>query len=522
MSWHRGESRHPSPTRPLAGVARRVLVLVASCAIVAGACDTAPGPAVLATLRPTSPSPTAPGPSGASVAAARWVDCGGGFQCATVAVPQDYDAPGGPKVNLSIIRLPATRPTQRIGALLVNPGGPGASGVEFVQDDVKIFPETLRKRFDIVGFDPRGVNLSTPVRCQDNLDGHVALDRSPDNNNELDDLVVDARSFAKACDQRNGSLLAHISTEDVARDLEMLRIAMGEPKISYMGFSYGTLIGALYAQQFPTHIRAMVLDGAIDPALDWKSFRSGQARAFEASLSHFLANCSRDRNCYFYHGSGTRRAFDQLMASIDAHPMKAIRVPDRRVLTTGLAWQAVAGSMYTDSAWPALALGLELARRGDGSVLLLMTDPFNGRNKNGSYSNMIDAYTGNTCADFAAPRDVSSYTALAASLKKSAPHFGSLLAYNDLSCAFWPVIAERTPARVAADGSPPILVVGTTGDPATPYAWAKSLAGELSAGILLTRKGEGHTAFAASACIDRAVHAYLVDLKTPRDGTTCD
>jgi pimeloyl-ACP methyl ester carboxylesterase len=516
MPRHPGDRRRPAPAH---APAWRVVALAVAAMLIGAACDAAP-PAVLATLTPSTPAPAPT--SGATVAPAHWVDCGGGQQCATISVPTSYDDPGGARLNLSIIRLPATRPTQRIGALVVNPGGPGASGVEFVQDDVAIFPEALRRRFDIVGFDPRGVNLSTPVRCQDNLDGHVALDRSPDSKAELAALVADATAFAKACEERNSDLLAHLSTIDVARDLEMIRIAIGEPKLTYMGFSYGTLIGALYAQQFPTHIRAMVLDGAIDPALDHAAFRSGQARAFETSLSHFLANCAADRDCYFYHGAQTRSAFDKLMASIDAHPLAAIRVKDRRKLTTGLAWQAVAGSMYTDAAWPALAAGLELARLGDGSIMLLMTDPFNGRNKNGSYSNLIDAYTANTCADFAAPRDVAAYTALATRLKRAAPHFAPLLAYNDLSCAFWPVISERTPARVTADGAPPIVVVGTTGDPATPYAWAKSLAAQLSSGVLLTRRGEGHTAFAASGCIDRAVHAYLVDLTAPRNGTACD
>lgn len=309
------------------------------------------------------------------------------------------------------------------------------------------------------------MNLSTPVRCQDNLDGHVALDRSPDSKAELETLVDDARSFAEACATRNGDFLAHLSTDDVARDLDLIRSAIGESKINYFGFSYGTLIGAIYAEMFPDHIRSMVLDGAIDPALSLEQFRSGQARAFEAALGHFLADCAKDKSCYFHENGHPRRSFDALMASIEKHPLPAIRAKDRRVLTTGLAWQAVAGVMYTDAAWPALAVGLALAKLGDGSVMLLLTDPQNGRNKNGSYSNLIDAYTANTCLDFPASRDVAAYTALAARLKSSAPDFAGLLAYNDLSCAFWPVAAAREPAKVSATGAPPIVVVGTTGDP---------------------------------------------------------
>jgi pimeloyl-ACP methyl ester carboxylesterase len=507
---------------------RRSAVASLACfaaALLIGAAACAPAePITLATLAPqASPSATAgASPAAPTVARAAWSDCGGGYQCATIQVPEDYANPGGPRLALSVTRLPATAPQERIGALIVNPGGPGGSGVEFVRDDIKVFPVSLRRRFDIVGFDPRGVNLSSPVRCQDNLDGHVALDTSPDSKAELKILTDDAQAFAEACDQRNGELLAHLSTEDVARDLDLIRIAIGDAKISYFGFSYGTLIGAIYAQMFPDHIRAMVLDGALDPGLDLAGLRGGQARAFEAALGHFLADCAKDKTCYFHEGGRTRRSFDALMASIEKHPLPAIRAKDPRVLTTGLAWQAVAGAMYNDEAWPALAIGLALAKRGDGSVMLLLTDPYNGRNKNGQYSNLIDAYTANTCLDFPAPKDVAVYTALAAKLRPTAPHFASMLAYNDLTCAFWPVAAARKPAKVSADGAPPIVVVGTTGDPATPYEWAVSLAEQLSSGVLVTRRGEGHTGFAFSDCVRRAVTPYLLDLKAPRDGLTCD
>ena len=499
--------------------ARGWLAAVAAALVVAAACSPAP-PIKLATLPPSTPSPSIS--AGPTVARAAWTDCGGGNQCATIMVPEDYANPGGRRIGLSVIRVPATNPAKRIGSLIVNPGGPGGSGVEFVQDDSKIFPASVRSQFDIVGFDPRGVNLSTPVRCQDNLDGHVALDGSPDNKAELKILVDEARSFAEACATRNGDLLAHLSTDDVARDLDLIRTAIGDAKINYFGFSYGTLIGAIYAEMFPDHIRSMVLDGAIDPSLDLEGFRSGQARAFETALRKFLADCAKDKQCYFYEGGHTRRSFDALMASIERHPLPAIRAKDRRKLTTGLAWQAVAGVMYNDAAWSALALGLALAKLGDGSVMLLLTDPQNGRNKNGSYSNLIDAYTANTCLDFPASRDVATYTALAARLKPTAPDFAGLLAYNDLSCAFWSVPAVRTPATVSAKGAPPIVVVGTTGDPATPYPWAVSVAKQLSSGVLVTRRGQGHTAFAFSACVQRAVTSYLLDLKAPRDGLTCD
>ncbi|HEY0444044.1 MAG TPA: alpha/beta hydrolase [Candidatus Limnocylindrales bacterium] len=464
-----------------------------------------------------SPAATAPTP-----AAAHWTDCGGGFQCATVSVPTDYANPGAASLNVSIVRLPASDPSERIGSLFVNPGGPGESGVDFVREAVDVFPRSLLKRFDLVGFDPRGVNFSTPIRCVDNLDNHLSLDPSPDTPAELEALVADARSFAADCAARNGNALAHVSTEDVARDLDQLRIAVGDEKLTYLGFSYGTLIGATYADLFPTRIRAMALDGAVDPALTLPEVRAGQAAGFETALDHFLADCAQRTSCLFHEGGQTRPAFDRLMARIDAHPLPATRSGDRRTVGPGLAWGAVLGSLYSDATWSGLDVALALAARGDGSGFLAMSDPFHGRNKNGSYLNQIDAYAANTCLDYPASHDVGSYTALANRVRPKAPDFADYAAYNDLVCAFWPTPATRTPHAVAAVGAPPIVVVGTTGDPATPYAWAKSLATELRTGVLVTHRGEGHTSFLVSSCVRRALEAYLTSVEPPPIGTSCD
>ena len=265
----------------------------------------------------------------------------------------------------------------------------------------------------------------------------------------------------------------------------------------------------------------MALDGAIDPALDLQAFRTGQAKAFEASLHVFLADCSADRTCPFYEGGHSAKAFDALMARIDAKPLPAPHSGDVRKVGPGLAASAVLGAMYSDTYWPTLAAGLELAKRGDGSILLLISDPFRGRKENGAYSNLLDAYTANTCLDYPAPKSLSTYTSWAKSLKSVAPHFAGQIAYNDLPCAYWSAAAERTPAPIAAKGAPPIVVVGSTGDPATPYGWAVSLSHELSSGVLITRKGEGHTGYQASGCVRDAVDAYLLTLKVPRAGLTC-
>ncbi len=287
----------------------------------------------------------------------------------------------------------------------MNPGGPGASGVEFVRDGAAAgaFPAALRKHFDIVGFDPRGVNTSTAVRCIDNLDGRAEIDPSPDTAAELKALVADARAYAEACAKRNQATLAYLSTDAVARDLDAIRSAIGDKQLTYLGFSYGTLIGSTYAELFPDHIRAMALDGAIDPALDLEQFRSGQAKGFEGALTAFLDDCAARTACTFHENGRTVQAFDALMASIDTKPLPALRINDPRRVGPGIAWYAVLAALYSKDAWPTLAASLALAKAGDGSLMLLIADPYRGRKANGSYSNAQDAYTANTCLDFAGP-----------------------------------------------------------------------------------------------------------------------
>jgi len=488
-----------------------------------GACSPAPVPSGSPTA--ASPGPSTTAASGSPIPTvvaepARWSDCGGRFQCATLSVPRDYADPSHGHFDIALVKLPATDPAARIGSLVVNPGGPGGSGVEFVRENVDLFPRELRRRFDLVGFDPRGVNLSSRVRCFDNLDGHFALDPSPDDRSELEALVDEAHAFADACQQRNAAALPWLSTDDVARDLESIRHAVRDEKLTYLGFSYGTLIGALYAAQFPGNIRAMVLDGAIDPALDLEQLRAGQAQAFEAALGRFFARCAKER-CLFAPSGRPEAAFDRLMAAIDTKPLPATRARDARRVGPGLAEPAVLAALYSDASWPLLDAALALAQRGDGSLLLAMSDPFRGRKPNGTYSNQQDAYTANICLDFAAPNTADGFEALVARIEPEARHFAGFAGYTDLPCLFWPVAAERNPAPVRADGAPPIVVVGSTGDTATPYAWAKALADELATGVLLTRKGEGHTAFGASGCIQRAVTSYLVGLHEPPNGETC-
>ena len=479
---------------------------------------TVPSPGASGSISPDASggvTPTAP-----PIAKAKWTDCGSGFQCSTIRVPKDYADPAKGTLQLNLLRLPATDRSQRIGSLLVNPGGPGGSGVDFIRDGSSQFPSALRKRFDLVGFDPRGVNTSSPVRCIDNLDLAADIDPSPDNQAELDALVDQAHQYADQCAKRNAEVLPYLSTAAVVDDLESIRAAVGDEKLSYLGFSYGTLIGSMYADKYPDKIRAMVLDGAVDPALNEVQLRTGQAKAFEAALRRMLTKCSKSRSCPFYEGGKSLASFDSLMAKIEKKPLPILRIAGRRKVGPGLTYAAVLGSLYNPASHRSLQLALSRAKGGDGRLLVLLADPFRGRKPNGSYSNQSDAYFSNTCLDFPVSTEVADYWALASTFRKVAPHFRAS-AFNDLPCAFWSVPAARTPAPASGAGAPPIVVIGSTGDPATPLQWSKNLAAQLESGTLITRQGEGHTGYFFSNCVRKAADAYLLDLKVPKENLSC-
>ncbi len=496
--------------------------LVAGCSLLQPSPSGSTGPAPSSADASPSASEATPStaPTVAAAAPARWTNCATKFQCATLRLPRDYHDPSAGTLDVAIIRLPASDKAQRIGSLIVNPGGPGGSGIDLVQKSGEAFPSSIRKRFDLVGFDPRGVNGSSPVRCIDDLDGLAELDPSPDNKEELDNLVEQAQEYADACAKRNATLLPYLSTDAVVDDLDQIRQAVGDDKLTYLGFSYGTLIGSMYADRYPDRIRAMVLDGALDPSLSEVELRTGQAKAFEAALGRFLERCARRKSCAFHEGGNSVKAYDALMASIEKKTLPTPRVADRRRVGPYLTFYAVLGSLYSKESWPGLEAALAMAKRGDGSLLILLADPFRGRKPNGTYSNMGDAYFANTCLDFPVSRDVATYTKMADSFRKVAPHFRAA-AFNDLTCAFWSIPPQREPAPAKGAGAPPIVVIGSTGDTATPYAWAKALAKQLESGVLLTRKGEGHTGYLTNKCVDKSVDQYLLSLTAPKDGLVC-
>ena len=519
---HASRPRHPRSA--LGALAISAALLATACASPTRPTPAAPAqpPASVAVLAPSSsPSPT-PVPTLPPQPPVAWSDCGDGFQCGIVDVPRDYADPTGPTMRLSLVRLPATDPAHRIGSLVVNPGGPGESGIDFVrQGAAAIFPPGILARFDIVGFDPRGVGASTPIRCVTNLDHFIPEDATADTPAELANLLDGAKAFAQQCGQRNASLLPYLSTEDVARDLDQIRAALGDATLTYLGFSYGTLIGEDYASLFPTHVRALALDGVVDPSLGEATFREDQAVAFEGALDRFLADCAAHPSCAFYSGGRPGPAFDALMRQIDRHPVPTPRLTGRESVGPTQAWEAITQSLYAQAAWPVLAGALAQARAGDGSLLLLLGDPLRGRNPDGSYSNLVDAYYAVTCLDWPAPRDPAAYSAMATRFTAVAPRVGRLLAFNDVECAYWPTPPDRVPAPVTAPGAPPIVLVGSTGDPATPHAWAQDVARQLPSAVLVTRVGEGHTGYLVSACARDAVDAYLLYRTVPRAGLRC-
>ena len=344
-------------------------------------------------------------------------------------------------------------------------------------------------------------------------------DPSPDNAAERQELIDGAAEYAKSCVARNGALLGRVSTQDVVQDMESLRVALGEERLTYMGFSYGTFLGAAYADKYPTRVRAFVLDGALDPSATSDERARLQAAGFERALGQFLTDCDSRQSCAFRGVSGTRARFDALLARVET---KELPGKGKRTVGTGETTTAVLAALYSrEFGWPRLARALALADKGDGSGILEMFDGYVDRNENGSYLNTNDANVAVNCLDASADRDAAHYDMLAKELIGVSPHFGSAIAYYGLQCAAWPLPVRLSPVP-HAKGSAPILVVGTTGDPATPYSWAKKMATDLDNGVLLTYRGEGHTAYIGGPpCIVGAVNRYVVRLEVPAVGTSC-
>jgi pimeloyl-ACP methyl ester carboxylesterase len=452
-----------------------------------------------------------------------WTACGSGLQCAGLEVPVDYQKPSGSTLRLSVIRHQAQNPQ---GSLLINPGGPGGSGVQFLKSAWRAYDSLTDSKFDIVSFDPRGVGSSRPVDCVTprEEDTYLSYDADPGNAAEVAQVGRLDAEFASGCEEDSGSILSHIGTPETARDLDVLRAAVGDDKLTYVGESYGTFLGAIYAQLFPTHIRALVLDGAIDPSLNDLQEGQAQAEGFETNLNSFIADCVKKSGCALgSSSSGTsseaEKKLDAWLNGLEQTPLTA----GGRELTRTLAATGLAAALYNPRNWPRLNGALTAAFRGDASGMLALADSLTGRRADGTYSNLVEANVAINCADRGtAASSITQAAAAAAAVASNAPTFGELIGWGNPVCITWPVPAEMAPGPVRADGAPPIVVIGTLRDPATPFAWAKSLAGQLASGVLVSFDGDGHTAvLRGSPCIGVLVRDYLVSLKVPDDGTAC-
>jgi pimeloyl-ACP methyl ester carboxylesterase len=502
--------------------------------------------ALTACSGPPAPAPSAEPATLAAYYAQRldWQPCDGGFQCAELVVPFDYAKPDGPRFTLPVVKLPAADPAHRIGALVVNPGGPGGSGVQYALGARAEFPAAVLARFDLVGFDPRGAGASQPsLNCENGpqLDTFFATDDEPSDPAQLARVVAASKQFAARCERNSAALLPFVGTPNAARDLDVLRSALGQPRLTYVGKSYGTYLGAWYAQLFPHRVRALILDGSVDPATSSLDATIAQAQGFQGAFGSFAAWCLAAGDCPLggsvaggsvtggsvTGGSVTGGSVAAAEARVEALITRANSVPlanhlgDAQVADGTMLLYGVADALYSRSSWPALSNALGSAFTGDGTGLLGLANQLYGRNPNGTYSTLANAVTAIDCLDKPWPRTLAAWQSAASAAAKAAPMFGAAIVWGSLTCAYWPVESYPQP-RIKAAGAPPILVVGTLRDPATPYRWAQAMAGDLASGVLLGWNGDGHTAYGeGSACVDTTVNDYLINLAVPRNGTLC-
>jgi pimeloyl-ACP methyl ester carboxylesterase len=460
-----------------------------------------------------------------------WSSCDKIFECASLMVPLDYTNPARDTIRLAIIRKPATDPAHRIGSLITNPGGPGGSGVEYIKRSYPAqagrpshFGPQLQAYFDIVGFDPRGVGHSAPVSCLTDaqLDRYLAQDPTPTTAAEVAAVVAGDKAFDAGCQARSAMLLPHVGTPNAARDMDILRAVLGDQKMYYLGASYGTYLGAVYAELFGTHLARVVLDGPLPPSLTARQLGLGQARGFQDELTRFIADCVTHPDCPLGQDATTAgQKLADFFAATDTHPLPT---GTDRVVNEALAETGVLTAMYgSPQTWPILRQVLAMSMAGDGRGLLALSDLYYQRDpKTGHYSNETAANVAINCLDQPGVRSVDDVHAELPDFQRVSPLIGASLAWSELPCAYWPVPAQSQPHPIHYVGLPPILVIGTIHDPATPYPSAQEMAGQLGSAVLLTYNGDGHTAYGrGSRCIDTAVDAYLVQGTVPAMGTVC-
>ena len=506
---------------------RRSLPALLAAVLLVGACSDDASPSVQSSAQNTTdrsdpqgtdPQGTDPAPGGSLV----WDDFGGDgtVQTSSIQVPIDYSDPSKGTFDLFLARHLAD-PAKRIGSLLVNPGGPGFGGSDFAIYADQIYNQPLLESFDIVGWDPRGTGLSEPaIDCIDDYDQfYASLDITPDDDAERAAVVETAQDFADACVSKNAEYLPFVGTNNSARDRDSIRAALGEATISYFGFSYGSELGATWATLFPDTVRAAVLDGAADPTADFVESGKQQTVGFENTLATFLSQCSDDSSCAFHSDGDAEGAFDELMQSLDDTPVPS--ESGRPDVNLQVAVSGVVQAMYSDSLWPQLAEALAAAQDGDGSGLLALYDMYFGRGPDGSYENSLEAFQSIVCMDDSERLSVAQEDAIAPELTALAPRVspGTVGGYF---CTFFPPATDPR-VDITGVGAGPILVMGTTGDAATPLAGTKTMADTLEDGRLVIVDADQHTGYSVNQCSADVIDQYLLDpvANAPADGTEC-
>lgn len=476
---------------------------------------------------PDRPEGTA---AGMGEQAPNWRDCGEGLQCADVYAPLDWEDPAGELITLRLVKHAATG-RDPIGTLFVNPGGPGASGVDYVVNSLDYsVPSEVQREYDVIGWDPRGVGASSPVTCLDTagMDDYLfgageveGLERGSDEWLKL--AATESREFGEACAEQTGDLIGHVATSDTVADLDMLREIVGDPKLNYLGFSYGTYIGARYADAYPEKVGRLVLDGAMDPSATMSDVVREQTRGFELALRAYVTDCLSRRDCPLT--GPVDQAMDQISGLLDMVDEEPLVGDDGRLVTANTLLTAIITPLYAQANWWLLDDLFLSVSNGDAEVALRLADMYYDR-ENGVYlTNSTESFSAINCLDYPERDvDVARMRTEAAELEKIAPTIGRFQGFGDVACAEWPVDAKSDSARgpVTAEGADPILVVGTTGDPATPYRWAEALAEQLDSGVLVTYVGEGHTAYGESNCVDEVINTYLLKGEAPAAPVTCN
>ncbi|MFF4896867.1 alpha/beta hydrolase [Streptomyces sp. NPDC001068] len=439
------------------------------------------------------------------------------WRCATLKVPLDWSKPGGRTIGLALIRAKADGgPGKRIGSLLFNFGGPGGSGVSRMPYYATTV-SALRERYDLVSWDPRGVGASEGIRCRSDkeLRSAESVDATPDTAAEETAYFQDAASFGKGCQKAAGDLIAHVSTTDTARDMDLMRQVLGDRRMHYFGISYGTELGGVYAHLFPKRVGRLILDAVVDPAADSVGHAKNQARGFQRALDDYLKSTGQDPE------QGSRK-IAALLRKLDAEPLAT---SSGRRLTDTLAVTGIVLPLYSQDSWPTLTSALQAAEDGDGSELLSLADQYNERDSAGHYGTSAHSQRVISCLDDRQRPTPAQTKKLLPDFERISPVFGDFLGWDTAGwCHDWPVAGQYDTPQVSAPGSAPVLLVGNTGDPATPYEGARRMADELGkgVGVELTWKGEGHSAYGrGSDCVDSTVNAYLLEGTVPKDGKVC-